>query len=247
MSLILTHISKFGIIHVSDSNLTAAGAAAGKGKKTFPVTYLNAGLTVAGAFLVGGCRMDDWLPNFITKQSGVGSLAEFAARLKDALDAEMSSSEKLNSGSIIHIAGYVGDSGSQHPEFYFVRNFYRMTESGDYADVRERFQVSEDFWTRDYPKNIETFEAGDCQMLYINGCPDGRIAYVGLMAKLREFFSQVWGTQEWGFRPPQSLAETALFVKLYMTIIGKLFQVSNYPAPIIGGKTQILKIAPPAK
>ena len=45
--------------------------------------------------------------------------------------------------------------------------------------------------------------------------------------------------------PTQSLTETALLVKLYMSIIGTLFQLSNYPAPVIGGETQICEIPRP--
>ncbi len=204
MSLILTHLGKFGVIHASDSNLTYGnGEAAGQGQKTFPVTYLNAGLTVAGAYLVGGCSMDRWMTDFITKQTlNAESLGVFASRLKDALEAEMSSSEK-QSGSMVHVAGYVKDSTGQHPEFYHVRNIHQMTDTGDYEDIREEFQVSEDFWTRDCPKSnpIEAFESGAAQ-IYINGCPPGRTAYLGAMEQLKDFFSQVWGRPEWMFRPP---------------------------------------------
>ena len=78
-----------------------------------------------------------------------------------------------------------------------------MTDTGDYEDIREEFQVSEDFWTRDCPKSnlIEAFESGAAQ-IYINGCPPGRTAYLGAMEQLKDFFSQVWGRPEWMFRPP---------------------------------------------
>jgi hypothetical protein len=91
---------------------------------------------------------------------------------------------------------------------------------------------------------MEAFESGSIQ-IYINGYPSGRIAYLGAMTRMREFFSQVWGNPEWMFRPPQSLTETVLLVKLYMNIIGTLFQISDYPAPFIGGETQIHEIPRP--
>jgi hypothetical protein len=246
MSLILTHINKFGVIHASDSNLTRGNDEAGQGQKTFRVMSLNAGLTVAGVYSVAGHPMDRWMTDFITKQrGGAESLGACASRLRDALETEMFWSEK-KSGSMVHIAGYVGDSGDQHPEFYFVRNIYQITPTGDYADVREQFQVSEDFWTRDCPNGnlMEALESGGFQ-IYINGYPSGRIAYVGVINQLTDFFAQLWRNTEWKFRPPQSLTETALFVKLYMSIISTLFQVSNYPAPIIGGATQICEIPAP--
>jgi hypothetical protein len=247
MSLILTHISKFGVVHASDSNLTRGIDAAGQVQKTFRVTYLNAGLTVAGVYSVAGCSMDRWMTDFITKQaSSAESLAAFASRLGNALETEMSSTEKQH-GSMVHIAGYVEADGSQHPEFYFVRNIYGIDAvTGEYFDIRDQFAVSEDFWTRDCPKGdlMEVLESGRAQ-IYVNGYPSGRIAYLAVIDQLKDFFAELWRKPEWMFRPPQSLTETTLFVKLYMSILGTLFQVSNYPAPVIGGATQICEIPRP--
>jgi len=247
MSLILTHLSEFGIIHASDSNITSGdNTPAGHGKKTFRVKYLNAGLTVAGAFSVGGKPMDEWMRIFIARQQAhsVKPLAAFASALRTDLEAEMNTLEKKN-GSMVHIAGYVEKSGKQHPEFYFVRNIHQMTAEGWYEDLKDQFLVSEDFWTRDCPQhNLMAAFKGKYQ-LYVNGYPPGRIAYVGVTHQLTDFFSKVWAQPNWKFRSPRSLADHVLFVKLYMIMIGTLFQVSDYPAPYIGGVTQICAIPCP--
>jgi hypothetical protein len=81
MTLILTHLGRFGIIHASDSNLTSAlNTSAGQGKKTFALDYLNAGLTVAGAYSIAGIAMDVWMQNFIRGQEANGTrpLSQFA-------------------------------------------------------------------------------------------------------------------------------------------------------------------------
>jgi len=249
MTLILAHISKFGIIHASDSNLTSdSNTYAGQGQKTFELPFLNAGLTVAGAYSVAGKPMDVWMTDFISAQasSGVGSLLKFAEALNARLETEMDADEKQG-GSMVHIAGYVEKGGFQHPEFYFVRNVYGIKDStGEYFDVRNQFAVSEDFWSRDCPKSnaMAAFQSGAYQ-IYINGFASGRIGYVILQDQMNSFFKAIWEQPQWKFRPPQSLAETVLFVKLYMSVIETLFQVSDYPAPFIGGGCQIHEIPQP--
>jgi hypothetical protein len=250
MSLILTYLNKFGIVHASDSNLTSGGTTpAGQVKKTFPVKYLNAGLTVAGIYTVNRKKMDEWMQEFIATQraSGLKSLKAFATLLGTALEAEMLPGEK-KCGSMVHIAGYVKESGGAHPEFYFVRNIHQMDPvTGEYLDFRDQFLVSEDFWARDCPNCnlISAFDSGAAQ-IYINGYPPGRIAYLGVMQQLTNVFSQIWGNPDWQFRAPGSLAETASFVRLNMSAIGTLFEASKYPAPYIGGKIQICRIPRPA-
>jgi hypothetical protein len=251
MTLILTHLSRFGIIHASDSNLTSGqDSAAGQGQKTFPVTYLNAGLTVAGAYSVGGRPMNAWIKDFIYTQSasGASSLAAFADALKARLESEMLPDEK-KAGSMVHIAGYVEKSGWDHPEFYYVRNCHGIDPAtGEYLDIRDQFLASEDFWTRDCPKSnlMAAFQSGGYQ-IYINGFASGRIGYVALQKHMNDFFSAVWAQPKWKFRQPGCLAEAVLFVKLYMSIIATLFRVSDYAAPFIGGDTQIHEIPQPPK
>jgi len=249
MTLILTHLSKFGIIHASDSNLTSdTNTAAGQGQKIFKIPFLNAGLGIAGAYSVGGKPMDTWMAEFISTQSSqaVGSLSQFADALRTRLETEMDSDEKRG-GSMAHIAGYVEKIGFQHPEFYFVRNVYGISDStGGYYDVRDQFAVSEDFWSRDCPKSdaMAAFQSGAYQ-IYINGFASGRIGYVILQDRMNSFFREIWEQPQWKFRPPKSLAETVLFVKLYMNVVETLFQVSDYSAPFIGGGCQIHEIPQP--
>lgn len=251
MSLILTHISKHGIVHASDSNLTSgSGSPAGQVKKTFDISFLKAGLTIAGSYGVGNENMDRWIDDFIQQQSQISglSLKDFADNLKDALQQQMTISQK-NDGSIVHIAGYVQENTVYHPEFYHVRNVHSINSTtGEYGNITQIFKVTEDFWNRDCPRDhlLQAFQSGAYQ-LYINGFASGRISYVMLQSVLNQFFSTIWNNPNWQFRPPQNLDETEEFMKLYMHIVNTLFLSSNYSAPFIGGSTQTLKIPAPNK
>jgi hypothetical protein len=247
MTLIATHLSRNGIVLASDSNLTGPAGFAGEAPKTFALPHLRAGLSVSGSYSVNGVRMDRWMPNFIaaSPQQGCCSLATFAESLRAALEAAMTSQEKA-CGSLIHIAGYVSESNTYHPEFYFVRNIYAIDPSGQYADFRNTFQVSEDFWSRDCQhRESPSGFVDDSYQVYANGFPEGRIGYMAAQGKLSHLFGALWSQPGWHFRPPRSLQETVCFVRLYMSVIHGLFEVSDYPAPYVGGAIQTCGIPTP--
>lgn len=249
MSLILTVISRQGIIHAADSNLSNSVGAAGVGQKVFKVPYLNAALSVAGSYSVSGVQMDEWMRRTIGEYGNAPSttLRGLAEVLRTRLESEMIRPEK-NWGSLVHLAGYVGDASGIHPEFYFVRNITGVDpDTGSYVGFADAFQATEDFWTRDHqtPEIRSTLGSGGYQ-LYINGYPAGRIGYLALMRHFGEFLRAVWGESRWSFRAPRTLDETSLLVELQMRAIGTLFTISDYPAPYIGGDIQIEQLpAPP--
>jgi len=252
MTLILTHINRYGIVHASDSNLTGSdNKDAGTGQKTFPITFLQAGLTVAGAYSVSGIAMHRWMSDFIQRQQKEENvtLETFCNKLKDELQTKMTTTEKMN-GSLIHVAGYVEDESLSHPEFWFISNVHGINETtGEYQNVDETFAISEDFWNRDCPRGhlMEAFkdENDSSWQYYVNGFTPGRIGYNVVSKKLVDFFSEIWSVKEWRFRPPKSLKETEILVKLYMQVINDLFLLSDYSAKVIGGDTQTLIIDRP--
>ena len=250
MTLIITQISKHGIIHASDSNLSDnEGNTVGKGKKCFIISKLKAGLTVAGAFNVGELKMDDWMKEFISKSDST-DLESFSEELRIALEDKMSEEQKA-SGSLIHIAGYVGKNGKYHPEFWFVRNIYHLDHNtGVYSDIRNEFIKSEDFWARDNLKSdlFSKFQSNDSMyQLYINGFSPGRIGYNIVQSYLIKFFSDIWSNSDWKFRPPKNIDEAALLVVDYMRIINTIFKISDYPGKVIGGDINFYKIPQPSK
>ncbi|HAV10948.1 MAG TPA: hypothetical protein DCX32_00150 [Candidatus Moranbacteria bacterium] len=250
MTLILTQISKHGIIHASDSNLSDQfGLTIGVGKKCFAVPRLNAGLTVAGSFGVGDVAMDYWMEDFIIK-STTQNLEDFAEELRVSLETEMLSEQKKD-GSMIHIAGYQkNEEGKYHPEFWFVRNVYGLDlETGEYSDIRDKFIKSEDFWTRDNKKTdiFKKFQSSDnlAYQLYINGFSPGRIGYNIVQGYLNDFFAGLWSTENWKFRAPKNINEAKLLIENYIKLINTLFVLSDYPGQLIGGSVQIEVIKQP--
>ena len=81
--------------------------------------------------------------------------------------------------------------------------------------------------------------------MYVNGFPEGRIGYLAVQQCLEPFFNSMWGNPDWRFHPPRSLQESMCYVRLFMAIINGLFEVSDYPAPFIGGEVQVIGIPPP--
>jgi hypothetical protein len=192
MTLIATIISSHGIIQASDSNLTGSPGLVDTGPKVFNLGFANAALSFAGAYAVGTTPMDTWLPACIAQYaaSPAPSLSGFAHHLA----AELGSSPTADKARLFHIAGYVKDTAGPHPEFYFVRNIQGINvTTGAYEGVTSSYQVTEDFWTRDY-RNAPAgmFAAGGFQR-YFNGFPSGRIAYLGATQMLQQFYERVWG------------------------------------------------------
>jgi len=251
MTLIITHINRFGIIHASDSNLTSSDQDAGEVTKTYKIVFLKAGLTTAGSYRVNNVPMPEWMTDFIDKQSKITELTlkDFSHNLKHALQETMLKEEKEN-GSMIHIAGYVEEQGLYHPEFWFISNVHGIDpKTGEYEDIDENFAISEDFWNRDYRNNNlkETFQDPNqySYQIYVNGLAPGRIGFNIIRTQLDRFFSSFWNVRDWKFRPPKTLKETKLYVEIYMQVINSLFIMSDYNARYIGGKTQTLLIPQP--
>jgi hypothetical protein len=242
MTLIVTYINKYGIVHASDSNLSYSnGLHAGESQKTFPIPHLESGLTVAGSYQVGGNPMNRWLNSFIDHdmKSGNKSLELFSEKLRVKLEMEMNGGEK-KSGCMIHVAGFAPGNNVKHPEFWFIRNIYGIDQkSGEYQEVRNQFVKSEDFWVRN-SKDLDLLnwlEGGGIQV-YGNGFASGRIGFFSLLPHFNEYFQTFWSNPNWKFRPPTSIKETEHIVKLYIQMVKTLFLVSDYPSPLIGGEIQ---------
>jgi hypothetical protein len=244
MSIIVTHISQYGIIHAADSNLTNdLGAPAGQSSKLFPIKRLDAALTVAGNYSVGGESMDLWMSNFISRNN-FSNLRSFVETLASALNREAAQDEK-RVGYFLHIAGYVSISSSPHPEFYHITNFKIDQKTGDYSVPNLTLGYSEDFW-RKYSAVPENQLFGNGKgYIYCNGFVSGRIAYFKLLKEMERFRSEVWLNPNWQFRPPVNVNEEAKYLKHDMELISLFFKHSKYSAPFIGGGIDFYTIKSP--
>jgi len=258
MTLILTQINRFGIIHASDSAITGSyeempDYSKGNSPKTFKIPRLKAGLTVAGSYSVGGVDMDNWMYDFIRRQYELKglSIAIFAQNLRNELETKMFSEEKKN-GCIIHLAGYVKENGLYHPEFWHVTNVSGVDQSTGKNTLPLTYfeNAREEFWSACPKENyIEKIEKGDT-ITDINGLDEGRTSYNYLTFELEKYFLDVWEHKkypDWLFRPPNTIKESKMYVELKLRTIITLFKASNYPVPYIGGPPQFYIIRQPKK
>lgn len=249
MTLILTHISRHGVVMASDSNLTSDDMSTSEGQKTFRIPHLNAALCVAGIYSVDGISMDKWMPTYIASSAETCSmLEEFSKELGNSLQLLMTEEER-KAGTMIQIGGYHENGSKSHPEMWFVRNIRTINmESGEYEGIGIDFVVSEDFWRRDCRDQqlMEQLSIDPVHQVYVNGFASGRISFVLFHKILNRFFIELWKNEMWNFRPPNSLKEVVEVIKMQLGLIGLLFRMSNYPATFIGGDIQIEMIPAPS-
>ncbi len=250
MTLIVTYITQDGIIHAADSNLSDEHSVVGIGCKVFGVPHLDAGLCVSGAFFVRGERLDYWLERFIDDSAGRNdcALAGFAEHLRQRLQTEMTSAEKNDGGSLIHLAGYVKDATGVHPEFYVIRNIQGIDPTGAYINIGDTFECDEEFWSGAVrqPATQQALASGG-HRCYVNGFPPGRAAYLAFDEEFWGFLTRLWYQPRWRFRPPRTLEEREWLVRLEVSTITTLFKITDYPAAYVGGHTQTYIIAPPSR
>ena len=248
MTIIISIVSDHGLIQASDSNVTRSGSSdASSCQKVFPLGFTDGALALAGTYRAWNQRMDTWMPSCISDYASTDSPTQegFAYYLKDRLNTDLTSDQRRKA-TLIQIVGYVSDDDGVHPALHFVRNAWSITSTGAYDDIRPTFQVSEDFWKRDYLADKTAGDVGPgWYRTYLNGTPDGRIAFYYFRQIFQDFLSAVWSQPNWKFRPPQSLDELASIVELQIRTIGTLYGMSDYPAPFIGGDPQLHTIAPP--
>lgn len=251
MTLILTHFGRHGIVLGSDSNISTKDASgrnylgAGEAQKVFPIPFLSAGLALAGSYSVGSTRMDRWMTAFIAEQNLVPgqTLEGFAKTLGTRLDAEPSCR------SLIHIAGYSADADGYHPELWFVRNIAGIDPgTGEYVGTTKKFEVSEDFWSRDAKVDAlwEVLPHQDgTEQRYANGHTEGRMAYMHLAKTMWQYWADIWNVPQFNFRPPATVWEYEHLVSLNLDVVRTAYLLSPLHGRIVGGPSQTLAIPCP--
>lgn len=239
MSIIVTQISKYGIIFASDSNITNDNEVVGQGDKIFAIPKLNAAIAIAGSYTVGGDKMDKWMLDFIKKnECAYDSLKDFGELLQTTFDNLMSEKEK-SWLSISHIAGYVNG----HPEMWCLSN--TVLDNLDYSKGKSDFHLHEDFWERDWKNNNleQVFKSdGLNYQLYVNATTPGRIGFNVVRQYLDQYFIRMFDLRDCKFRGPRNLEEHQIIVKTYLEVLISLYGLSDYNPKIIGGKVQVYTI-----
>lgn len=247
MSLILTQINKFGIVFVTDSNITVGNTSTEKGDKIFRIPKLNAALCLAGTYSVNGVRMDIWMKTYIGNDKSK-TIKEFTQKLSKTLESGLNQTEK-ESGCIMHICGFVLDKDGEHPEMWGISNVDLLAD-GNYS-MKKGFEYGEDFWNRDWTKNnLKTqFTTPGIYgyQYYINGFTSGRISFNALTQYLNHFLVNIWNEKKYSFRPPVDIREYERLARFTMGFIALMFNLSDYQPKLIGGRISSYCIEPKNK
>jgi hypothetical protein len=132
MTIIITLINRFGIVHGTDSNIrhnNAIGTATDQTTKLFSLGE-KAAVTVAGNWHIdNGFSMDYWMGQFVADELSRNdfSLRTFARHLAEEWNAKIPAEKREPMGNWAHIAGYERLNNESHPEFWAVSNVTAQT------------------------------------------------------------------------------------------------------------------------
>jgi hypothetical protein len=248
MTLIVSCITKFGIIQASDSNLTNNSGNAGFGQKVFPIPHLNASLAYSGCYEIDGNSIDIWMNTFISGTFFTAStIEEFTSQLSGRMTSEMRDNE-ISQISIVHIAGYQKFENQSHVEHWHISNT-GLNPDGSYSPAMTEFHFSNDFNSRtnhEHRNSLRQFDLNSyMHQYYINGFAPGRMSSMIIKQTIDHALNHIWNRTDWKFRRPSNIFEFSNVVKLYFDFVTKLFPMSDYDAMYIGGEIQTHLISSP--
>jgi hypothetical protein len=246
MTLISTYINKFGIIMASDSNLSTNSGNSGFGQKVFPIPHLNAGLSYSGIYTIDGLDLDDWMSQFILNESFISNtLEDFVENLTRALTTYIPGHASV---TILHVCGFYTLDYTSYCKHWHISNSDLDPNTGSYI-IKNDFSCNCDF---------DSFNEGDLEkltnldlnpfnnQLYLNGYPPGRTSLLAIRTMLEDIIYRITLIDNWDFRAPKNIYESATLIRLYYHILGEMFKLSDHNAMYVGGETQIHLIPAPS-
>ena len=257
MTLLLTEMTDKGVIFAADRNLSWFDTRSGKikglayrRKKILGIEHLAAAIGYFGNAHVGRDKilMDEWLEGFIRDNFDCETLEQFAYRLKDGLEANLTHEQKQRMLGL-HLAGYTEQEGLKLPTFWFVRNIQGM-RGPFYVGVNEEFTVSEDFLQRDVrfvrPNLLHEYLRTHGGRVYRNGT---LAPYVAIAGHIYSLFRTIWALrEEWDleeFQPPSTLEEYAALSRFHIELTARIYELfSKTETPPIGGGVDVITISP---
>jgi len=226
MTVLITEIHvphdlrKATIVFAADSKVTKAenGKHSAQGCKIFRIPYLKAGIGFFGLASFNNMQMASYLTNFINRNTGAGSLKEWAHLLKDNLNKAIGSQTLAKYGIGLHLCGFNAEG---LPEFWFLTNIPGMT-GHLYAKPSNHISVREDFLSSDSKKILlegsQTIVKEPVWQVYRNG--DTRVHALAF-EKLDEIIKSLLSFED--FKNPKTVDDYLEIVKLKMDIMCKIY------------------------
>jgi len=235
MTLIITEVSRYGIVMVADSAITSITTKNGNihsisieengATKLSKIDYLNAGISWWGLATINNKNTEEWLSEFIEKnKNNCKSVSEFAKKLETELRNVLG---KIDTEMGFHLAGYERSSRGNLPSFYHVTN---SAKNDCFDHSTKEFEAQPDYTPEKYDPSIFRITRNGAYFIYAN-----------ISNMLQQFFNQLAATQGIMIPGKQSLDGREEYLRFYMEMIKKIFSISNLEQTI-GGKVASMKI-----
>ncbi len=242
MTLVLTEISRYGIVMGADSTVTyetqlPTGERVSRiligFQKLFPIPYLKAGVSCWGYGRIGNVDTDIWLNDFIQRHEGrVGTLREFAICLQDELRIIIG--PRSGQGECgFHLAGFAEERGLLVPDFWHIHN----GASEYFRDVDATiFNANHDLAEA---KALGRYDPNNPNIIYItrNGDYQFYAVWWENFEEVVDEFLRAQGIQV----PKPSLQGRIEYVRFQIRSISEIYRMSTR-LPSIGGEISTLAI-----
>jgi hypothetical protein len=235
MTLVVTNVSKVGIVMVGDSAETCqistgvhyvrTGV-----RKVLPVCQISAGISMWGVGNIDDCPIDVWIETFIKTVQPTWTLRHLADELATSLNATgIYPGKKGDAVGGFHVAGYEDHTTASLPAIYHVHNKHPQEMA---HELRVYHDFPESIYKGDFIKYQNDLSVGHVDWHIRNGAYEHFIfiwdALVGNPttqnpASVLERMAQM------GLHCPfpDTLAERARFYALLVEIVARLFSMSN--------------------
>ena len=236
MTLIITEVSRYGIVMVADSAVTSINEDTGEihsieengATKLSKIDYLNAGISWWGLGTINQKNTEEWLNEFIEQnKNDCRSISDFANRLEKELRNILGN---INTELGFHLAGYENTQQGNLPLFYHITN---SAVNNCFDHTTKEFDAQ-----KDYTPEKQEYNKENPYWLTRNG---DYFLYANISERLQGFFNQLATIHGVIIPGNQSLNGREEYLRFYMEMIKKIFSISNLEQTI-GGKVASLKI-----
>ncbi|MEW6004578.1 MAG: hypothetical protein AB1695_04605 [Stygiobacter sp.] len=200
------------------------------------IPYINAGISCWGMGQINGISTDEWLKNFITNNSKLTTLKEFADTLADELNKVIPKNPTpQNSRLGFHLGGFEIYQGSSVPSFYHIHEGASTTLQQRGITINpNQFNANHDL-----PPAValQLFSQGK---IWITRNGDYRL-YANIFNQLESLFQQL---QPLGIVIPntQNLSDRAEYLVFQIRTTAEIYRLSNL-IPGIGGNIHFVTIS----
>lgn len=242
MTLILTEVSKHGVVMAADSALTRVDGRSFYGaQKLLPIPQVNAGISIWGNYNIAGTCADVWTQNFITNDvNSSANLWDTANLLADKLNNAFGNVIQERMG--FHLAGFDTKNGICGPAFYHVHNghYHWELKYGEIIEVPDEYPKTREFKANeDHAPKI--YNEDESQLTGNGDFTIFSYLYKSIKPKIEDELKLL---TKFEFPYPSFLSTRGEYLRFWIQFIAELYRLSNFrlrilPQPATAGETSI--------